>query len=109
MFSNSQDAPPGYPLVNKIVVSGASTVGSGSDLLFAGGLSASSGALAFRRSTRQYLIPNNASTFPYYLYIGGETFPDQASVLASRQNEFEALCLKICPAQLWLGILVIYT
>jgi hypothetical protein len=48
------------------------------------------------------------TTWPYFLYIGAAVYGDTATVSAARQEEFEALCLKICPAQQWLGILVNY-
>jgi len=56
-----------------------------------------------------YTIPTDASTWPYFLYIGDSTFPNLATVDAARQEEFEALVLKVCPAQQWLGILVQFT
>lgn len=56
-----------------------------------------------------YEIPTDAATWPYFLYLGGQTFPNLASIPASRKEEFETLALKICPAQQWLGILVQYT
>ncbi len=46
---------------------------------------------------------------PYYLYIGGETFPDVVNIPVARQDEFESLCQKICPAQQWLVLRVRYT
>ena len=51
-------------------------------------------------------VPAN---YPYYLYIGGEIFPAHATISGSRRAEFETLCLKTCPAQQWLGILVDYS
>jgi hypothetical protein len=55
-----------------------------------------------------YVIPPDDSRWPYFLYFGGETFPDVAQVPVARKNEFETLLLKICPAQQWLGLLVQY-
>lgn len=55
-----------------------------------------------------YLIPNNIDDWKFILYIGGVNFGDIAQIPASRQNEFEALCLRICPAQQWLGLIVEY-
>lgn len=55
-----------------------------------------------------YFIPNDVVKWKNILYIGGETFGDTAQVPLSRRNEFEALCLKICPLQQWLGMIVIY-
>lgn len=55
-------------------------------------------------------VPTSDTTkWPYFLYIGGEVYGDTAVVPVERQEEFEALCLKICPAQQWLGIIVQYT
>lgn len=56
-----------------------------------------------------YTIPLDPTKYPYFLYIGGETFSDQATVVQSRRQEFEDLCLKICPCQQWLGMLIDYT
>jgi hypothetical protein len=58
---------------------------------------------------REYLIPNDVTKFPFFLYIGGQTFPENAAVQQSRRDEFEDLCLKICPTEQWLGILVTYS
>ena len=60
-------------------------------------------------NTVQYVIPNDPTKWPYFLYIGGETFPEQAFVPQSRRDEFEDLCLRICPTEQWLGILVTYS
>jgi len=109
MFANSQNTPPGYPLVNKVVESTSGPIGCGSSQLFAGGLNASSGATLVSYGLKQYVIPADPTKYPYFLYIGGASFPDQAMVLNSRKDEFEELCLKICPTEQWLGILVNYT
>lgn len=54
-------------------------------------------------------VPLDTATWPYFLYIGGQTFGDVAQVDPKRRDEFETLCLKICPAQQWLGLIVEYT
>jgi hypothetical protein len=41
--------------------------------------------------------------------VGGETYPNLAQVAANRRDEFEDLLLKLCPAQLWIGVLVGYS
>lgn len=46
---------------------------------------------------------------PYYLYIGGETFPDVVNIPIARREEFEGLCQKICPAHLWLVLRVTFS
>lgn len=48
------------------------------------------------------------SLHPYYLYIGGETFPDVVSIPLERKEEFETLCRRICPGHLWLVLRVEY-
>ncbi len=60
---------------------------------------------------KEYPLPSSAETdeHHYFLYIGGQTFPNLASIPSARRDEFEDLCLKICPCQQWLGILVQYT
>lgn len=64
--------------------------------------------LVNKNDNTQYLVPNDADKWRYILYIGGVNFGDIAQVPLNRRNEFEALCLKICPAQQWLGLIVEY-
>lgn len=110
-FDNAQLDPPGYALVNKIVTPVLLSVGAGHELAFAGGDAMFAGSLfpGGGITLKQYQIPTDPSKYPYFLYIGGETFPDVASVDAGRRNEFEALCLKICPTEQWLGMLITYS
>jgi len=70
--------PAGYPLVNKF--SGAPV----------------------------YTVGTDPTKYPYYLYISAQNFGDPAQVPTARREEFEDLLLKICPAQLWLGVIVDY-
>lgn len=109
MFANSQIDPPGYPLVNKILQSTQGSIGSGHVELMSGGDNAASGVTVVSNSLKQYVIPADPTKYPFFLYIGGQAFPDMATVPLSRKDEFEALCLKICPTEQWLGILVNYT
>ena len=103
--------PTGYPLVNKIfqtepdflTLCGESVAEAGEPLASCGNF------LEFKETLRNYIVPNDPAKWPYFLYIGGETFGTLAQVDPKRRDEFEALCLKICPAQQWLGILVEYT
>jgi hypothetical protein len=53
-------------------------------------------------------IPANDDFWPYFLYVGGEVFGTPALIDASRKREFERLVLKICPAHLWIVLLVEY-
>ena len=103
--------PAGYPLVNKVFVTaendftlcGEALAQCGEDTALCGNFD------DFKQVVRNYVVPLDQAKWPYFLYIGGEIFGDLASVAAPRRDEFEALCLKICPVQQWLGILVKYT
>lgn len=106
---------PAYPLVNRIYFSDKAYVA-----YFDGGALPNQNQFGkedsqFGRfnssavSPVEYSIPADPATWPYFLYIGGATFPALASIPTARKEEFEALCLKICPAEQWLGILVNYT
>lgn len=100
--------PRGYPLVNKIFTSVADLVTlCGEQAAEAGEQEASCGNY-FQFSDRlvDYVVPPDPEKWPYFLYIGGQNFGDMAQVDPKRREEFEALSLKICPAQQWLGILV---
>lgn len=105
-MDGSSGTPAGYPLVNKILVSAVETIGDG-NVTMQDGLGQDGGSVIVY-SLRQYTIPNDVTKFPFFLYIGGETFPENAMVTQARREEFEDLCLKICPTEQWLGILVSY-
>jgi hypothetical protein len=51
-------------------------------------------------------VPDDPDTFPYWFYVGGETFGTHASVDVTRRAEFERLVLKLRPLHLWVGELV---
>lgn len=53
-------------------------------------------------------IPKGKKYRPFFIYIGAETFPDRASVPATRRAEFERLLLKLRPTQHWIVLLVDY-
>ena len=107
-MDGSTGTPSGYPLVNKILVASEGAVGDGSAFMQDGGVVSQDGGAVVNYSIKQYTIPNDPTKFPFFLYIGGQTFPEQANVLETRRDEFEDLCLKICPTEQWLGILVDY-
>lgn len=102
--------PRGYPLVNKVVetipdvqpLCGAAISECGEPQALCGNFA------SYRQARKTYIVPDDPEKWPYFLYIGGETFGDVAQVEPSRREEFENLCLKLCPAQQWLGILVEY-
>lgn len=106
---NSLD-PKGYPLVNKIFKSVPDLFTlCGEVVAEAGEEAAQCGNYTNLIEVPQdYIVPNDPEKWPYFLYIGAETFGEIAQIDPKRKDEFEALCLKICPAQQWLGILVEY-
>lgn len=108
--SASQDGsttqPAGYPLVNKLTVRGA--LGDGSLEMNDGGVFAQDGGITSQYTNRTYILPTDPDFYPHFFYIGGQTFPELATVPETRRDEFEDLCLKIDPAQLWLGMLITY-
>ena len=101
--------PAGYPLVNKILESSDEIIGDGAAAMQDGEAQAQDGGILTIYSQKQYVIPADTTKYPFFLYIGGATFPDQANIQAARRDEFEDLCLKICPTEQWLGILVNYS
>jgi hypothetical protein len=54
-------------------------------------------------------IPNVAAVWPYFFYIGAETFPDLANIDIERRAEFRRLVLKLKPAHVWVVLLIDYT
>lgn len=110
--ANSQDGstggPTGFPLVNKIFESSLSSIGDGATNMNDGAVDAQDGGATTDYALKIYPIPTDPTKWPYFLYIGGQTFPGHAIVQTSRKNEFETLCQKICPTQQWLGMLITY-
>lgn len=106
---NSRE-PRGYPLVNKILKTRPNLlVLCGEEVAECGNPSALCGNYdKFATVRRNYIVPRDPAYWPYFLYIGGETFGTLAQVDPTRRDEFEDLCLKICPAQQWLGMLAEY-
>ena len=107
-MDGSTATPAGYPLVNKVKASNVSLIGDGSLDMQDGAPNAQDGDQQVVYAQKQYTIPADPTKYPYFLYIGGEVFPDQANIPTARRDEFEDLCLRICPTQQWLGILVNY-
>ena len=104
----STGGPTGFPLVNKISESSLGSIGDGAASMNDGAEDAQDGEATTDYTQKVYIIPTDPTKWPYFLYIGGQTFPDHATVSTSRKNEFETLCLKICPTQQWLGMLITY-
>lgn len=100
--------PAGFPLVNKILVALMPVV-CGAQGANCGNSGAICGATETEYTPKRYIVPSDVDKWPFFLYIGGQTYPGIATVPTSRKNEFETLCLKICPTQQWLGMLIQYT
>jgi hypothetical protein len=101
---------PKYPLVNIVLETTPDyIVLAGEAIAQAGEADAQAGNyIDFKDERRTYITPLNTDYHHYFLYIGGSSFGTLASIDANRRDEFEALCLKICPCHLWLGMLVQY-
>jgi len=90
---------------------------SGGSVAVCGGVKAISGAangvsgglLVNKPAKIIYQIPTNPAQWPYVLYFGAQTYGERATVDVARREEFEALCLKLCPAQQWIGLIVEYS
>lgn len=107
----NSSSPLGYPLVNIVPYSApAEIVFCGEEVAMCGELDALAGnSITYGVKRREYELPLDTTKWPYFLYIGGEVFGQNADVSAARKDEFEALCLKICPLQLWIGVMVTYS
>lgn len=53
-------------------------------------------------------LPTDREQFPYFIYIGGEAFGEQAIVPSNRRAEFERLVLKMRPLNTWVGLFVTF-
>lgn len=53
-------------------------------------------------------VPDDPAKWPYFIYVGGETFPTHATVDITRRAEFERLILKLRPTHNWIVTLVDY-
>jgi len=65
--------------------------------------------IGYKDNYIEYQVPSDSATWPYFLYIAGVDINDVVSIPANRRDEFETLCLKICPAQQWLVLMVNYS
>lgn len=101
--------PQGYLLVNKVREVTVEGYGLGDSELDMGEPTAFLGDFIGTTYTQKvYNVTSDPTKFAYVLYIGGETFPNQAVVDPARRDEFETLCLSICPGQQHLGMLISY-
>jgi hypothetical protein len=99
----------GYILVNKIYESSLSNFECGELLAQCGEPLAQCGeTFGYSQVTKKYTLPIDQDKWHYFVYVGGQNFGDFATIDGNRKDEFERLCLRIFPAQNWLGILVQY-
>jgi len=105
--------PTGYPLVNNLLVFSPLFIGDGSPDMQDGNPASQDGGDGSggggNYNLKKYIMPADTNTYPFYLYIGGATFPSHVNIPSSRRSEFETLCLKICPTHVWLGMLIDYS
>jgi hypothetical protein len=103
----------GNPLVNKILRTERNyTVECGDDSAFAGENNECGEAHmecgnydGFSNLYKIYPIPTDTDQWKNFIYIGGETIDDALDIDENRRSEFEDLCLKICPAEKWIGLI----
>lgn len=109
--AGNSNEPQGYPLVNKIFRTEPDLVVlCGDTQALCGEPDAQAGNYnGFISVPQEYNVPSNPDTYPYYLYIGGVNFPGLATVASNRRDELESLLLQICPAHIWIGVLVNYS
>ena len=90
---------------------------SGGSVAISGGVQAISGAatgvsgglLVNKPVNVAYEIPTDEDHWRYILYLGGQAYGQKTIIDLARKDEFEALCLKLCPAQQWIGLIVEYS
>lgn len=51
-------------------------------------------------------VPSDPARWPYFLYFGGEVFPELVPILSTRVDELKALLLRISPTQQWIVLMV---
>ena len=109
-FQDGNDTNPiGYLMVNKVLEPLSTTIGDGHDAAYDGGDLMADGAFTLAFVRKLYQLTATADEYPFFIYIGAESFPDTATVPANRRDEFEDLILSLCPLEQWVGMLVQYT
>jgi len=101
----------GYPLVNKITqTQPAFLVLCGEPGAECGEANVECGSyLTLEPVPDDPVIPADPTKWPYFVYIGAQTFPDLAVIPSGRRDEFEELLLKYVRASNWIGVLVTYS
>ncbi len=106
--ADGSDPLKGYLLVNKITLTGKNlTMLAGEAIAEAGEPLAEAGQFdEFLFELKEYEIPIDEDTWPFFLYFGDSVFPTLKTLPVARRDEFETLIRKITPAQQWLGLLI---
>ena len=99
---------PYYPLVNRTSVTSYTPLNMGSESAFMNNEIAFMGSLVKTESGDFYPIPADPTKWRGFVYVAGETMPNQATVPLERKAEFEELILSIFPADKWVGVIVEY-
>ena len=99
---------PYYPLVNRTSVTSYAPLSMGSEDAFMNGENSFMGSLRKTESGDFYPIPADPTKWRGFVYVAGETMPNQATVPLERKAEFEELILSIFPADKWVGVIVEY-
>ena len=89
--------------------SGGSVAITGGSQAISGAANGVSGGLLVNKPVNiVYDVPTDQNKWRYIMYFGAQRYGDTAVVDLARKDEFEALCLKLCPAQQWIGLIVEY-
>lgn len=103
---------------NNIIGSGVTAYipAADSDAAHSGGIDAKAGKTSslpgrflINQRPSAELVPANLDDHKFIMYISGSSFEQLARIPANRRLEFFDLCLKICPAHLWIGLNVEYS
>jgi hypothetical protein len=102
----------GNPLVNKILRTEKNFTVEAGDTAYSGeGNEAGETHMqagnysGFNSLVDPYPIPTDSDLWPHFIYIGGSTITTALDIDEDRRSEFEDLCLKICPAEKWIGFI----
>ena len=91
-FDGNVERPSGLPLVNKVEITKEALISDG--IAMDGSDDSVDGGIEIFYEMREYAMPTTTDTYSYYLYIGGEVFPEKAFVPNNRREEFEGIMFK---------------
>jgi hypothetical protein len=102
----------GNPLVNKTITTekiytieaGDNTAVSGENQEAGEAHMQAGNYSGFSSNFNAFDVPTDTDTWPHFLYIGGPGFT-AIDIDENRRGELEDLCLKLCPAEKWIGFI----